>query len=218
MSGVTAMSYSQHHGVDASHYQVTVDMHAAAAAGIEFWYEKATEGFSTDPAFVSDDRQARMRSVFAVRGYYHFCHCDGIDAVLQGEHFATVVGALQTNEYVFVDIEAGWGSLTDAAGVNYLLDLIDAAQTAGGYTDAQTVIYGSVGWLRGQFGDDLSRLAARFHLAQAEYGVTEPSDPSPWSMALIWQYGEFGNVAGLGQGCVDTDVWLDGHWPIAESV
>ena len=203
------MSYTQHKGLDASHWQGgELNMHEAKNAGISFWFEKATEGTSTDPTFA--ERQPRVRATFDVRGWYHFCH-DTIDAVAQGEHFASVIGPLQPKEYAVFDVEQGWGSLTGEAGVEYLIKIIEAFQHKNGATDAQVVIYGSLGWLRGQFGDSLSKLT-RFHLWSARYAMAL-GNTSPWTMALIWQSDEYATIPGVGVHSVDLDWWLDGHFP-----
>ena len=205
------MGYTQHKGVDISHWQSgELGMNAAKQAGVEFWFEKATEGLSTDPTFA--ERQPRIRATFDVRGFYHFCH-SSVDAVQQGEHFSNIIGTLQPHEFAAFDVEAGWGSLTDEAGVDYIIKIVKAFQAKNGATDAQIIIYGSLGWLRGQFGPALSKLTV-YHLWAARYGVTELGPTSPWEASLIWQNNQYGTITGIGTKEVDCDVWLDGHYPV----
>lgn len=204
------MSYTQIKGLDASHWDLgELNMHEAKSNGISFWFEKASEGLSTDAKFA--ERQPRIRATFSVRGWYHFCH-DTVDATQQGEHFANVIGPLQSHEYACFDVEIGWGSLTGEAGVNYLINIIEAYQAKSGSTDAQIVLYGSLGWLRGQFGSALSKLT-RFHLWAARYAPAL-GNTSPWPMALIWQSDESASIPGVAEKSVDLDWWLDGHYPI----
>jgi len=206
------MPYTQHKGIDASHYDGNpeVDMHLAKKSGIDFWFEKASEGLVKDPTFAN--RQPRIRATFPIRGWYHFCHCDGIDPKLQGIFFADTIGKLQDHEYAAFDIEQGWGSLTGEEGIQYLLKLISAFKFKTGSKDNQIIIYGSLGWLRGQFGESLSKLT-NWHLWAARYNSTL-GDTSPWSAALIWQNSETGNINGVNNKNADTDIWLDGHWPL----
>ena len=206
------MSYTQHKGIDASHWDGNpdVEMHLAKNSGIDFWFEKASEGLSEDPTF--KNRQSRVRATFDVRGWYHFCHCDNVDAVKQGEYFASIIGPLEKNEYAAFDVEQGWGSLTGSDGTDYLLKLIEGFKSKSGATDDQIIIYGSLGWLRGQFSESLNNLT-NFHLWAARYN-TELGSTSPWSASLIWQSSETGTVPGIARGYADIDYWLDGHWPI----
>ena len=196
-------------GLDASHWDGNpeVDMHKAKEWGIQFWFEKATDGLSTDPTF--NKRQQRVRDTFTVRGWYHFCHCDHIETSEQGKYFANKIGSLQKNEYAVFDVEEGWGSLTGEKGIEYLLELIAAFKTQSGANDDQIIIYGSLGWLRGQFGKSLSKLT-KYHLWAARY-AHQLGDTSPWSAALIWQKSESENVPGVGVKC-DLNYWLDDHW------
>lgn len=199
-------------GLDASHYQGgELDMHEAYKDGkIRFWFEKATEGLSTDGTF--SERQPRIRSVFPVRGWYLFVH-SSVDANLQADHYCSVVGRIEANEYVALDIEDGFGDLSGSDGIDFILKLAARIKRNLSITDDQIVIYGSLGWMRGQFGDALSGLA-RFHLWVARYNSTI-GNVSPWSGALFWQNGEFGTVPGVGSGNMDTDRALAKVLPVA---
>ena len=200
-------------GLDASHWDGNpeVDIHKAKEWGIQFWFEKATDGLSTDPTF--NKRQQRVRDTFSVRGWYHFCHCDNIEADAQGKYFADKIGPLQKHEYAVFDVEQGWGSLTGLKGIEYLLEMIKAFKTQSGAIDDQIIIYGSLGWLRGQFGDALNKLTD-FHLWAARYGVKDLGNTLPWSAALIWQSSENATIPGVSSGSGDLDYWLDDHWLI----
>jgi GH25 family lysozyme M1 (1,4-beta-N-acetylmuramidase) len=203
------MPYTKIKGIDASHWDGTpdVDLDKAKKSGIQFWFEKASEGLSVEPTFKK--RQPSIRKAFTVRGWYHFCHCDNIDAVTQGIFFSKAIGVLQAKEYVAFDVEQGWGSQKNEDGIKYLLTMIDAFKVHSDATDDQIIIYGSLGWLQGQFGKSLSKLT-KYHLWAARY-ADQLGDTSPWSAALIWQKTESENVPGVGVKC-DLNYWLDGHW------
>ena len=91
--------------------------------------------------------------------------------------------------------------------------MIGAFKTHSGAKDDQIIIYGSLGWLKGQFGKDLARLNM-FHLWSARYGVSDLGDTSPWSAALIWQTSESATIPGVANGYADLDYWLDDHWAV----
>ena len=206
------MPYTKIKGLDASHWDGNpdVDMHKAKDWGIQFWFEKATDGLSVDTVFKT--RQERVRETFDVRGWYHFCHSN-LDAIEQGKFFAKTIGALQSHEYAVFDVEQGWGDLEGEKGIEYLLKLISTFKMDSGAKDDQIIIYGSLGWLKGQFGSALSKLTD-FHFWMARYGVSNPGDTSPWSAALIWQSSETAIIPGVTDGYGDLDYWLDGHWII----
>ena len=78
------------------------------------------------------------------------------------------------------------------------------------------MLYGSMGWLRGQFGDALDGLTwLRLWAAGGPEYSTHGSDVpdmsgynvAPWNHWTIFQYREFGTVPGAGTGSVDTDQW-----------
>lgn len=207
-------TFTKYRGLDASHFQGDeLDMHAAKAAGISFWFEKATEALSTDPTFL--ERQPRIRATFAVRGWYHFLRSEP-DAVAQGQHFAKVIGPLVNSateaEYAVFDLESGF-DMTGEAGIDYVIKVIEAFQAVNKVPDDRVIIYGSHGWLVGQFGPSLSKLV-KYHLWAARYNATLGS-VAPWSQALIWQNSEFGTVEGVGAKSVDLDGFNSDHWPLA---
>ena len=77
--------------------------------------------------------------------------------------------------------------------------------------DGRVLLYGSLGWLRGQFGERLRDLTA-MPLWAARYAPAL-GDPAPWERATLWQTSDRGTVAGVGTGEVDLDLWLDeGAW------
>ena len=72
-------------GVDVSHYQGTINWHAASAAGVAFAFCKATEGTTwTDPNFAANHGAAKAAGL--VVGGYHFLRPGG--ATAQAKHYA----------------------------------------------------------------------------------------------------------------------------------
>jgi len=102
------------HGIDVSHNNETVDWNAAAAAGIQFAFAKATQGTDfTDPMFSTN--WPAMQAAGILRGAYHFLGFPGTDptawdANLQAQidHFLSVLGPLQPGDLPPVlDLEDG---------------------------------------------------------------------------------------------------------------
>lgn len=195
-------------GVDLSHYNEHVDFHALAAAGVTFVALKATEGLgNTDPTFASRRQLAHLVGFDRIL-IYHFLHPSD-QAADEARHFATVVGTLQPNELVVIDVEAtpGWDKVGAAGGIAKVVNWIAQVKAAMGLTDDQVIVYGSPGWLRSTFGAYLPQLT-KWRLWAARYNAVGPGDISPWADWLIWQNSERGTVSGGGAaGTVDTDRW-----------
>lgn len=188
-------------GVDLSHFNANPDFHTLRAAGIEFVYTKATQGRAyVDPTF--EDHRQRALSVGLRAGAYHFFD-PTIAGAVQAQHFLSVLGSLRSGEIPpALDLEAtpGWDSLSltgrQVSVKNWLLGVEKAL-------GVRPMIYTSMGWFKETFGfADFSS----YPLWLAHYAA-EPGDTGPWKAWTAWQYGEFGRVAGAGNGDVDTDVW-----------
>ena len=204
-------TYTTHKGIDLSHQDGNpdVNLHEALNSGINFCFIKATQGTWTDPKFVN--RQPRVRETFPVRGFY--CFVDSTTgAVEQGNYFAETIGKLETNEYAVFDLEDGGMVLTGSEAVTYVMNMVAAFKAKSGSIDNQIIIYTSIAWAIGQFGEGLSQFT-NWHLWAARYN-SELGSVAPWSAALVWQNSEHGTVPGIGTDTVDLDLWLDGHWPI----
>lgn len=190
-----------------------MDFGTLKAAGVEFVALKATEGAGyTDPTF--EDRQARARRVgFHRLAFYHFVRPLD-DPRVQALRFARAVGSLRPNELLALDVEPvpdaaqDWPRISAIGGRNVVISLLETIKGALGVQDGRVLLYGSPGWLRGQFGDRLRDLTV-MPLWAARY-APDLGDPSPWPRATVWQHSEHGTVDGAGlPNEVDLDLWLD---------
>lgn len=211
-------------GVDLSHHNSNVQFGEMKAAGIAFVGLKVTEGRGNiDPTFA--DRRPRAHQVgFGRYLLYHFFHPLETPAA-QALHYTAQIGKLQSGEMIAIDLEStpGWDQLSPKESADAVIAMVAAVKAELGAKDADIVIYGSMGWLRGQFGDQLARLTL-WQLWPAGgpdynvHGAPEPDDlhfsVAPWPTWLIFQYGQYGNVEGAGDGDVDTDCW---NGPIPEA-
>jgi len=90
-------------GVDASHYQGTMDWQVIASQGITFAFLKATEGSGTvDDFFLQNWVNARTAGLYV--GAYHFFSFDS-SAITQAENFISVVPATEDALPPVIDLE-----------------------------------------------------------------------------------------------------------------
>ena len=206
------MASSTNRGVDLSHHNASVDFGTIKEGGVSFVALKATEGAGyTDPTFA--DRQARARLVgFEHLLYYHFVR-PREDPRVQAFHFAKVVGALKPNELLALDVEPtadpadGWQWMSALSSRNVVVSILETVKGAMSVHDGRVLLYGSPGWLRGQFGSRLAELTG-MPLWAARYAPAL-GDVSPWPHATLWQDSEHGTAPGAGEpGEVDTDLWM----------
>ncbi len=205
---------SNQRGVDLSHHNDNVNFAQLKADGIQFVALKATEGVgNVDPTFATRRQQALAAGFHKIL-LYHFLHPTN-DAAAEADHFADVVKALHINERIVVDVEAiakspgDWDHLSVATKLAKVKNYVFEVKTRLHLSASDVIVYGSLGWLRGEFGSHLSELTF-MPLWAARYGVSELGDTSPWPKAMIWQNSEHGTVRGAGApGQVDTDIWLD---------
>lgn len=197
-----------HKGVDLSHNNPTVDFGTLKAAGIEFVALKASEGATFRDDQFQDRRQRATLVGFHKRLYYHFVHPE-VDAKAQAQNFLGAVQAIGAHEIVVLDVEAmkGWDQLSVPNKVDLINDIVYWLKSGLSIPASKVMLYGSLGWLRGEFGSHLADLTY-MRLWAARYEVQDLGDTSPWRHETIWQNGEHGRVAGVG-GEVDTDLWRD---------
>lgn len=200
-----------HKGVDLSHYNPAVDFGTLKRNGIEFVGLKATEGRSYTDITFSLRRERTHRVGFKHVPIYHFLHPEQ-EMEGQAEHFSKILlaqGALDPTEMIAVDVEStpGWIGVNAADSAKKVADFVYFTKQNLSLKASDFLLYGSLGWLRGQFGDHLASLVF-MHGWFARYGVQELGDTSPWPKPLIWQNSERGKVPGV-SGLVDTDIWLD---------
>jgi len=199
-------------GVDVSDGEGAVDWASVKGAGIGFAYVKATQG-DTFEASTFDANWSGTKAAGVRRGAYHFFD-PTIDGVAQAQWFLSKMGALDAGDLPpALDIECpdgddqclGYpGGSGDAPASDIAQRADDFVSTVEAATGRKPVIYTFVSYFSGN-GIDASGMAPD-PLWIANYDVTCPGIPSPWSAARFWQDSYDGNVAGIGS--VDTDVFF----------
>jgi len=198
------------HGVDTSHYQDgRIDLKAARAAGLQWWYVKATEGTTfVDPLYAKRVRQARRAGLPV--GAYHFARPDRGDADDEAKFFLATADIREGDMLPMLDLESSEGlnpsELTAWTGVwvRHVTRHLAKLGLAG-----RPIIYTPFNLEKG-FG--CYCWVARYNNAPCQ-----PVVPRPWKRAAIWQhsngkYGPVKDVPGFGRVDVNAmhpDVSLD---------
>jgi len=183
-------------GVDTSHHQRgRIDLRAARAAGLQWWYVKATEGSTyVDPTYGRRVRQARRAGVPV--GAYHFARPDRGDAVEEARFFLSKTDIRAGDMLPMLDLESSEGlspsELTAWTGewVRTVMRFLARRGLAG-----RPIIYTPFNLEKG-FG-------CLCWVARYSNDFRAPVVPRPWQQAVIWQhsngrYGPVKNVPGFG--------------------
>jgi GH25 family lysozyme M1 (1,4-beta-N-acetylmuramidase) len=191
-------------GIDVSRYQGQVDW-AAAAAGLDFVFIKATEGVGyVDAQFANNWAGARRAGL--ARGAYHFCRPGNGHPVDQAQWFAHIVGPLQPGDLPPVaDFE-----VTDHRSPqdchDWLVQFLAECERQFG---RRPILYASPGFFAGAVGDTAAFTG--YPLWVAHYTTAaEPHLPRGFTDWLFWQYADNGQVPGC-RGYVDRNVFHGDH-------
>jgi hypothetical protein len=183
-------------GVDTSHHQSgRIDLRAARAAGVRWWYVKATEG----TGFVDDTYDARVRQARKAGmpvGAYHFARPEGGDAVAEARFFLDHTDIRPGDMLPMLDLESDEGlsprELTAWTG-SWVRTVTRDLHRRG--MVGRPVIYTPFNLGNG-FG-------CLLWVARYSNDFRPPTIPRPWQRAVIWQhsdgrYGPAKHVPGFG--------------------
>lgn len=188
-------------GIDTSHYQGgRLDLRAAQAAGVQWWYAKATEGTTfVDPTYTKRVRQARRAGIPV--GAYHFARPDRGDAPEEARFFLATADIRAGDMLPMLDLESteglSPGELTRWTGAwvrTVTRRLADRGLVA------KPIIYTPFD-LQDGFG-------CYCWVARYSDDFRAPRVPRPWQRAAIWQHsnGRYGPVKQVpGVGAVDVN-------------
>lgn len=190
-------------GIDVSHYQGTINWSSVKAAGIQFAYIKATEDTTyKDPDFSANYLNAYNAGV--IRGAYHFARPDLSSGSAQATYFAGNGGAWSADNLTLpgmLDLEGGCYGLSTSAMQSWILDFYNTYKAK---TGRDIVIYTSPSWWNSCTGG-WSGMSADSPLFVADWTTAaNPTIPSGFPYATIWQYSDSGSVSGV-SGAVDLD-------------
>lgn len=190
------------HGVDTSHYQGgRIDLKAARAAGLQWWYVKATEGTTfTDPTYARRVRQARRAGIPV--GAYHFARPDRGDADDEARFFLAKVDIREGDMLPMLDLESSEGlSPSELTAWTGAWVRTVTRHLAGLGLRGRPIIYTPFNLEKG-FG-------CYCWVARYSNDFRAPVVPRPWQRAAIWQhsngkYGPVKHVPGFGPVDVNT--------------
>ena len=184
-------------GVDVADYQGTINWSEAAASGLSFGIARVSDGTANpDTTFAAN--WAGMKAAGMIRGSYQFFRASA-DPTAQANMVIAAIGTLGAGDLAPVaDVEVMDGESGDTLVANLAIWLA-AIQTATGRTP---IIYTDPGFWdalpdTSQFADNI--------LWVANWGVSCPTMPPPWSSWSFWQYSDTGTAAGItGDNDLDT--------------
>lgn len=200
------------HGIDVSHHnllnQGPIDWSAVATTqpALEFVIARMSHGNKSDDSMRTDRQAANnrdgMRAHFADKaiGFYHFLGMSTPAA--QAQLFRSLVGELQPNEFVMLDVEPDDAAGVPALPIEHVVATLEAIEQAFGRTP---MIYIGLPY-PGHDDPRLARFPLVFPAFVSEARVAELA-PRMGRRPVIWQWGggaQGATVAGI-SGRVDSN-------------
>jgi len=193
-AAVTVCGMTTVTGIDVYHGDnggAAIDWNAVKSGGMSFAFAKASQSTNfTDPMFATN--WSGMKSAGLVRGAYHYFDAS-VDPTSQATYFLGVVGTVTPGDMLALDLETTNGE-TQATVLANAITFLSAVQSMSGVTP---MLYVSPLFLSSYTG------LGGFPLWVANYGVTCPDVPSPWTTYTFWQSGT-GTISAI-SGAVDLD-------------
>lgn len=183
-------------GLDVSHYDESIDFNQVKAAGFAFCSAKCTEGVSViDRNYKTNKARARVAGLLF--GAYHFFR-PAQDPVAQANHFLSHADIQPGDMIPMLDWEVMVDRHADISRAQTFLDLVEKR------IGKKMIIYGGSSIL-----NDYALPASfkDYPLWVANYGVTAPAVPGPWTFWSFWQYSDKGSVPGIPAANEDMDVF-----------
>ena len=178
-------------GIDVSTYDGTIDWAQVKASGRAFAFAKATEGVTiTDSTFATN--WAAMKQAGVVRGAYCFFHSTD-DPVAEANYFLGVMGKLEPGDLpptLDLEVTDSQSAATITANAITWLDTVAAA------TGTRPILYTSPSFVTGSLGSPAG-LESHAQLWIANWGVSCPDVPSPFTDWPFWQYNDTATVPGV---------------------
>jgi len=189
-------------GTDVSHWEGVMDFNRMQKAGAGFCIFKATQGrYYTDPSFLKQWNDAAGM----IRGAYHFLDWSA-DADRQAEHFCDVIAGHQLDFPPVVDFEYYKAGLIRTEAVAALWTFIHVVEDK---TGRVPMIYTGPSYWR-TYGSTAAAWL-KYPLWIANYGVSVPSIPAPWTSCILWQYTDKGSGPTYGCQALGVDLnYYDG--------
>jgi len=185
-------------GLDVSDFDPNTNWPAVQSTGRVFTFVKATEGSTFINRDFASDWVAAKNSGF-IRGAYHFYH-PNIDAAKQANIFLKTMGTLASSDLPPMfdwEISGGVSAEVQIQGALLWLAQVEAA------TGKTPIIYVAPKFWKA-LGD--TSAFAHYPLFIANYEVSCPNIPAPWTTWSFWQQG-LGPIDGIQANSGDLDVF-----------
>lgn len=186
-------------GIDISHWDGAIDWVKVKASGRAFAFAKATEGTSyVDNTFAAN--WAGMKQAGVVRSAYHFFHAN-MDPIAEANHFLQTMGTLEAGDLPpTLDLEVT-DSQSAAKITATAIQWLDAVAAATGTTP---ILYTGPAFVNAL--GNPAGLENHAQLWIANWGVSCPDVPAPFTAWPFWQYDDKGTVSGIpGASAVDLN-------------
>jgi len=185
-------------GVDVSTYQGSINWSSVKGAGYDFGIARVSDG-TANPDGTFAGNWSGMKAAGVVRGSYQFFRAS-VDPTAQANLLLSMVGTLEAGDLApMADVEVMDGE----SGATLVANLATWLNVVKSKTGRTPMIYSAPGFWdalpnTGQFGG--------YTLVVANWGVSCPDTPTPWTSWKFWQNADNGSVPGI-SGAVDTDVF-----------
>lgn len=181
-------------GIDVSHWEGSVDWHAAAAA-IGFAYFKCTDGIKyVDLQFANNQHGCSQAGI--PHAPYHYFQ-PSLDPISQADFFIDTAG--KNFKHYILDVEANERHPQITARLHACLDRIEKL------TGTRPAIYTSAGYWN-DYIQPKPTWAYTYDLVVAHYTAAHtPLLPIGWNRYTIWQFSEIWNFTGCNEEA-------DGNW------
>ena len=198
-------------GVDISRWQGKVDFVKMHAGGAKFVFIKATQGLTVDSMFY--ENWVASKGILP-RGAYCYMSWQ-VDPKKQAQFFVSAVAMKDCpNELpLVVDFECRAYAPGPTRSVPFLTTFVEEVYSL---TRKRPMIYTSPSFWR-EFGSK-GAYWKTYPLWIANYGVSKPLIPAPWTQATVWQYSDKGDGEALGVSSksIDMNKWLLGEPAVSD--
>ena len=183
-------------GVDVSHFQGNVDFAKLKSSGQSFVSIKATQGTHYSGASYYTENIDKARKSGLASGGYHF-YSGTLDGTAQANYFLEITKPQKGDLLPMLDLEVDGGASADqvASGALAWVNTVEKAIGRKPFLYTTASFFAKIGNPAG---------FENCPLWVAEYGVTKPKLPAPWTLYTIWQHSQSGTVSGI-TGDVDMD-------------
>jgi lysozyme len=169
-------------GIDVSYAQAGLNWAEVATSPVKFGIAKRSEGTAVaDPQF--EAHWSGIKSAKLVRGAYHFSRWDlETDPTAEAQWFLSHLPALETGDFVVLDIEASPAGVAGYELSPWALTWLVTVERAIGF---RPLVYSGYSFAQSYLTDPA---LSTYGLWVAAYAPECPAPVGPWPMVAMWQH------------------------------